>query len=253
MPILITAKRHFDEDLGRSRGLLGHARPLGVGPLRDDILRAAWMMAVGACDAFFCDAYADLVSRALRAKDLEPRVEIPDRLANLRIPAIAVIRQAAGGWRWRMAARELIEDESVLSLQKIRELFNQFCRPNSKLVTARAIETWILHRDAKHRLFGISTTDSRKLTGPQRSTARELAVAKINSRFDTIFQRRHDCIHNCDRPKIALLAISDTSVNKVMEDVKFLVDRCHEALSIEFSAYLTELGFSGQTRNRVCM
>lgn len=28
------------------------------------------MMAVGACDAYFSDAYADLISRTLRAKEL---------------------------------------------------------------------------------------------------------------------------------------------------------------------------------------
>jgi hypothetical protein len=98
----MTAKTHFDEDIARSRALVAHAGTLpdGLLPdglLRDDILRAAWMMAVGACDAYFSDAYADLISRALRAKELQPEVTIPDRLNSLRIPVIAVLRQARGG------------------------------------------------------------------------------------------------------------------------------------------------------------
>jgi hypothetical protein len=253
MPVLTTTKRHFDEDVERSRELLAHARRRRAGRLRDDILRASWMMAVGACDAFFCDAYADLVSRALRAKDLEPSIEIPDRLGNLRIPAIAVIRQASGGWRWRMAARELMEDESVLSLEKIKSLFNQFCGDNAKLVSLRSIEPWVLHKTAKQRLFAISAPAYRKLAPAEKHSARETAVDQFNRRFDTIFQRRHDCIHNCDRPKVALQPISDTALERVIEDIEFLVARSYDTLSTEFPAYLTALGFSGQTRNQVCM
>ena len=152
-----------------------------------------------------------------------------------------------------MAARELVEDESVLSLGKIRELFNQFCRPNAKLVNSRSIEPWILHRDAKQRLFGIAATRYRGLAATQRTAARESAVDRFNARFDSIFQRRHDCIHNCDRPRVGLQAVSDTSVRKVVDDVEFLVGRCHEVLSTEFTAYLGGLGFNRQTQNRVCM
>jgi hypothetical protein len=252
MPVLATAKRHFEDDVQRSRDLLDHARLLPRDQLRDDILRASWMMAVGACDAFFCDAYADLVSRALRAKDLQRNIAVPDRLGNLRIPAIAVIRQASGGWRWRMAAKELIEDESVLSLEKIKELFNQFCREKAKLVSPGSVEPWILHRDAKHRLFGVEATAYRKMTDPQKAAARKSAIDKFSCRFDTIFQRRHDCIHNCDRPKVAVQEISDGSVQKAIEDVEFLVFRSYDTLTTELSAYLTGLGFSGQTRNQVC-
>jgi len=116
--LLNTALLHFNEDIGRATALNAHAEPMAAGIVRDDILRAAWMMAVGACDAYFSDAYADLVSRTLQAKALHPAMAIPDRMNNLKIPVVAVIgeRRIYGGWRWRMAARELIEDENVLSL-----------------------------------------------------------------------------------------------------------------------------------------
>jgi hypothetical protein len=252
MPLLETAKQHFDEDIARANALLAHSQTLPLGSLKGDVLRAAWMMSVGACDAFFSDAYADLISRALRAKELQPAVKIPDRLNNLRVPAICILREATGGWRWRMAARELIEDENVLSLEKIKSLFNQFFRAQNKLLTPESIESWILHPHTKSRLFGITRTSYRNLNPSQKGDAKKLAVKKIEKRFLITFQRRHDCIHNCDRPKYAVQTISESTVQKRVQDVVFLVERCHDAFISEFPVYLSNLGFSGVTRNRVC-
>jgi len=251
--MLDTAKRHFDDDIARSRALLGHATPMGDSTLKDDILRAAWMIAVGACDAYFSDAYADLIARTLQAKDLQPNVSIPSRLDNLRLPVNAIIRQARGGWRWRMAARELIENENVLSLERIKQLFNHFFRKTHKIITQETVETWILHPDAKQRLFGISKSGYRRLTGNAKGQAKKDALERFQSSFDAIFQRRHVCIHNCDRPKIALQRIDAGTVKKRIEDVTYLVERCHEALIAEFPVYLRDLGFIGATRNRVCV
>lgn len=249
--MLDTAMSHFSDDIARARGLLDHAKLQAAGMVKDDILRASWMMAVGACDAYFSDAYADLVAKAIQAKEIESGIEIPDRLNNLKLPVTALLRQANGGWRWRMAARELIEEENVLSLGKIQQLFNHFFRKGHKLLVADAIEPWVIHRQSKQRIFGITPTSYRKLNPSQKGKARIDALDKVKERYEIIFQRRHDCIHNCDRPKISPLPISDASVNKVVEDVEFLVNRCHEAIKSEFPVYLTDLGFSAVTRNRV--
>ncbi len=251
--MLTTAKVHYDEDIERARSLLRHADGRSVGSLQGDILRSSIMMAVGACDAYFCDAYADMVSRALRAKELEATVEIPDRLANLRVPAIAVIRQATGGWRWRMAARELIENETVLSLSKIRELFNQFFPESKKFLNKRRMGSWILHRDSKMRWFGISSTDYRALAldKTKKSKAREKAAERFEQCFAVVFQRRHDCIHNCDRPKMAIQSVSKPIARKIIEDVDFLVSQMDDAFNREFPKYLARLGFSAETRSQV--
>lgn len=209
------------------------------------------MMAVGACDAYFSDAYADLTSRALRAKDLQPGIAIPDRLNNLRVPVTAILRQARGGWRWRMAARELMEDENVLSLEKIKQLFNHFFRKRLKLLNVATIEAWIVHKDARQRLFGISATEFRKLTDAQKRKRREDALDCFEDLFEGFFQRRHDCIHNCDRPKVAVQPIADSVVEKRIQDVEFLVARCHEAFLAEFPIYLKDLGFSAPVRGQV--
>lgn len=246
--VLVTAKGHFDQDIQRAQDLLAHARELDAGEIRNDILRLVWMMAVGASDAYFSDAYADLVARTLRAKDFQPAVNLPDRLNNLKVPVIAVIRDSPA-WRWRMAARELIEDENVLSIEKIKKLFNHFFRSNHKLFTDNSIEAWILHADAKQRHFGITKTAYR--AHAQQGNARKAALEHFSKRLDDIFQRRHDCIHNCDRPKVALQSITDSSAEKALQDIGFLVTRCHDALVAEFPKYLRTLGFNGATRNRV--
>lgn len=83
-PLLTTARTHFDEDLARARALVRHAHPLPASVVRDDIMRAAWMMAVGATDAYFCDAYADLAARTLQARQLQPTFKISDRMLTLK-------------------------------------------------------------------------------------------------------------------------------------------------------------------------
>jgi hypothetical protein len=249
---LQTAKRHFDEDLARARALLAHARTLPADTLQHDILRASWMMAVGASDAYFSDAYGDLLARTLRAKGIQPAVTFPDRLNNLKVPVIAVLRDGHEGWRWRMAARELIEEENVLSLEKIKKLFNHFFRDGHKILNMDTIEMLILHRDAKSRMFGITPTQYRALTvAADINKAKKAAVKHMEDHFEVIFQRRHDCIHNCDRPKLALQSITPESVQKAIDDIHFLVARCKDAFTNEFPNYLAGLGFNSVTRNRV--
>lgn len=249
--ILDTAKRHFDDDMVRATAVLELARPMPAGIVRDDVLRLAWMMAVGASDAFFCDAYADVLSRTLRAKAIQPSGQIPDRLGNLKVPVVAILRNSGDGWRWRMAARELIEDDNVLSLEKVKKLLNVFFRDHHKLMTEETIETWITHRDAKQRLLGTTRTAYNRKTPADKTTAKKAALKQLEERMSEIFQRRHDCIHNCDRPKVALQAITDSTVEKAMQDVRFVVERCCQATRAEFPQYLNARGFTPATRNRV--
>lgn len=212
------------------------------------------MVAIGAVDAYFCDAYADLCARALQAKQIQDAVRVTDRVLNLQIPAIAAIRPSPSeNWRWRMAARGMIEKQSVLSLDEVRKLFNGFCRDAHKVFCNAHFDSWIVHRDAKQRLFGVSATAYRRLTGTNRNTQREQSWRQFESRFDSIFQRRHDCIHNCDRPKVAVntQGLSHDQVAKVIDDVTFLVQRFEDVMVGEFEQWLVSLGASAVTRARV--
>ena len=214
------------------------------------------MFAVGATDAYFCDAFGDLLARTLRAKQKQPEIDLPEKINQIRIPAISAIRtNPSDGWRWRMVARSVIEKDNVLSINKIQELFNQFLGDNKKLVKTNSqnFERWLLHKDSKHRLFGVYKSAYRKANPKKKTDYKKKAVAKFRSRYELIFQRRHDCIHNCDRPKISIQStqINDAYVEKVIADLKFLVMRCNEDFVTDFPAYLNRLGFNPITRNSV--
>jgi len=169
------------------------------------------------------------------------------------VPVTAILRQSNGGWRWRMAARELIETENVLALDKVRALFNHFFCKKHKLLNQDTIEVWILHCHANSRLFGLTPTQYRAKSVADKANARKDALEQFELRFEEIFQRRHDCIHNCDRPRSAVQQIRATGVNKILQDIEFLVYRCHEAFLAEYPIYLFGLGFNSVTRNQVCL
>jgi hypothetical protein len=58
-----TALARFNDDVMRARAIVAHADPLPQTTepermLRSDLFRSAWMFAVGALDAYFCDSPA---------------------------------------------------------------------------------------------------------------------------------------------------------------------------------------------------
>lgn len=248
--ILGTAKTHFDQDIQRAVDLHNHAVGQIASQLKDDLLRAAWMISVGAADAFYCDAYADLVARTLRAKKLQASGRLSDSLGDLRIPVVAVL-DSTNSLQWRMAARELVEKQSVLSIEEIKKLLNRFCRDQNKLLTEATIESWLIHANARQRHFGLTRAAYNATAGGARNRAKKDALKKFNERIQSIFQRRHDCIHNCDRPRHALQRIDPNATTKAIEDIRFLVERSTDHLRSEYPFYLTDRGFDAQTRNQV--
>ena len=90
-----TAKQRFNEDISRSHSILAHAKRLASkheakALLRDDLLRSAWMHRVGAMDAYFCDAYADLLAHILRAKNLQPAIKLTSSIEKIAFPVGAI-------------------------------------------------------------------------------------------------------------------------------------------------------------------
>src|SRR5712692_5145932 len=140
---------HFNQDIARARAIVAHADPLArTNPteqmLRSDLLRSAWMFAVGAMDAYFCDAYTDIVAATIISKSRNQAANLPDFFYDIRFPIRAILEPYVNNenWRWRMAARKMMERENVLSLPAVQTLFNKFF-------------DWIVHSDAKQRVFGI--------------------------------------------------------------------------------------------------
>jgi hypothetical protein len=216
--------------------------------LRSDLLRSAWMFAVGALDAYFCDAYTDIVAATASSKSRQPGIVLPEWVYDIKVPIRAVVEDYENtNWRWRMAARKMMERENVISLSAIQALFNKFFRKGNKFFRD-LLDDWMTRPDSRIRLFGVSQIDYLAMTAAQKHTARENASDEIEDRFRSIFQRRHDCIHNCDRPRMSPQPLDKGStVVKVIQDVTFLVERSDEHITTEFRHFLSSVGCSAST------
>lgn len=251
-----TALKHFDEDISRARVLrtLACGRPHGraaTALLRDDIFRSAWMFGVGALDAYFCDAYTDLVARTLMAKNLQHTLRLTSAISKIALPVGAIFSPVSvrKNWRWRLAARGLMEKNNVLSISQVQKLLNPFLSAGNKLFEASVIDSLIYNHNVPQRLVGITKTAFRALGGRDLDKARKIARKKLEVRIDSVCQRRHDCIHNCDRPKLALQAVNDSICKKALDDIEVLVHFCDGHLEAEFNKYLLAIGADGVTRN----
>ena len=86
------------------------------------------------------------------------------------------------------------------------------------------------------------------------------AVGAIDAYFSDAYadivaatvQRRHDCIHNCDRPRIAPQKLERAgTVERVVHDAVFLVERCDDHITKEFREFLLSCNASTSTIARV--
>jgi hypothetical protein len=118
--------------------VVAHANSLPRGTvveqsLQSDLQRGAWMFAVGALDAYFCDAYTDLIAATVSSKSRQPSIILSEFFYDVRFPVRAILEEYANpNWRWRMAARKMMERENVLSLATIQSLFNKFFREDRR-------------------------------------------------------------------------------------------------------------------------
>jgi hypothetical protein len=249
-----TALNHFNQDIARASAIVVHANTLPIGGpaevlLRSDLLRSAWMFTVGAMDAYFCDAYTDLVAATIIAKSRQPAIVLPNWFYEIRFPVRAILEPYANNvnWRWRMAAREMMARENVLSLATIQTLFNKFFRDGHKFFSD-LLDEWIRRPDAPRRLFGTTHSAYTAMDARAQDGARRQARSQMQERYGAIFQRRHDCSHNCDRPRVAPqpLHLAGT-VRKVIQDIQFLVHRCDEHINAEFPEFLAGIGSTAST------
>lgn len=248
-----TALQHFKDDIARAGAILTHADSLGHAPLADkmlraDLLRSAWMFAVGALDAYFCDAYTDIIAATASSKSRQQTITLPEWVYEVKFPLRAILEEYDNeNWRWRMAARKMMERENVTSLKAVQDLFNKFFRPGQRFFRDQ-LDTWMSRSDARIRLFGILQADYLAKSPQDKRKAREAAINQLKERFRTVFQRRHDCIHNCDRPRMSPQPLDKGgTVKKVIQDIEFLVNRCDEHINTEFREFLGTAGCSPAT------
>ena len=209
------------------------------------------MFAVGALDAYFCDAYTDIVAATIISKNRHDAhnhpgagFDLPEFFLKIKFPVRAILEsyQNNFNWTWRMAAREMMLKEHVLELETIQSLFNKFFRTDQKFFR-KILPFWLMHPNATRRMFAMTSVRYNALRRANQTTAVEAAWLRMQDRFETIFQRRHDCIHNCDRPRVAPQPLSrEATVDEVIDDVEFLVHRCDAHIAAEFRQFLLDLG-----------
>lgn len=248
-----TALSHFNQDISRAKDLRVHADSLPISTLKDDIYRASWMIAIGALDAYFCDAFADVLSKILIAKSIDSNVQLSPRIRSLKLPINSIVnaQNTTSNWKWRNAARDLIEKDNVLSIDKIKDLFNHIMDEKNKILTKPMMEDWLINKSAKHRLMGISPTAYKKLSKEDKEKKRKSILEKLTNRYASLIQRRHDCIHNCDRPKVSLTKISSSDVVKVIEDIEFLITTLDSHIDKNLRRHLLSIGCSKTLVRRV--
>ena len=144
--------------------------------LRSDLLRSAWMFAVGALDAYFCDAYTDVVAATASSKSRQPAIILPEWVYDIKIPIRAVLEDYDNSnWRWRMAARKMMERENVMSLPAIQTLFNKFFRTGQRFFLD-LLDNWMSRADSRIRLFGVPRGDYLAMSDTDKHVARKNAV-----------------------------------------------------------------------------
>ncbi|MHB1038128.1 MAG: hypothetical protein ACYC35_27290 [Pirellulales bacterium] len=265
-----TAINHFKEDIQRAEAILEHARALPVATadqqrLRSDLLRSSWMFAVGAMDAYFCDAHTDLPASVLMCKERQRDINLPDVIESWDVPLSAVFAdyEHRENWRWRMMARKRMTKANVLSLENVKSLLNPFLRGGHRFFLD-VLDDWMMSHRANARVFGVAPVQYRAnraeyQQNPDRDRGerdaknqRTTVVGTMNKRFKSIIQRRHDCIHNCDRPNVAPQRLERAgTVRNVICDVNFLVTLCDQHIDAEFPQFLTQIGCTPQTINQV--
>src|ERR1700688_129530 len=103
------ALQYFTDDIARAEAIRAHANALPTGTaaeqlLRSDLLRSSWMFAIGALDAYFCDAYTDLVAASVSSKRRQSAINLPDWFCEIKFPIRAILEDYTNeNWRWRMA------------------------------------------------------------------------------------------------------------------------------------------------------
>ncbi len=224
-----TAKTHFDDDINRAFALHGKAKALQVAgdasQLPEDIRGAAAALAVGAMDAYFCDKYVDCLTMALQSYSANTWVgPFPSSFRQQLLPAGEVLdasRPHRPRWGIRMAAKAVMEKDNMYSLSRIDDAFNGILPVGQKLWLGIVPQLAALGR---RRFTKHLTADLAALNGRPLQDAQKAVVGSVKKRIGITVQFRHDWIHNCARPKGAIVNYTDGEAKAAMNEIKRLVD-----------------------------
>jgi hypothetical protein len=214
-----TARKHFDDDIHRAWAMHDLARDTVSEdtPRADDIGRVSVAFGVGAMDAYLCDAFTDTLARCLKSCRRNNHGP-PSGYTDLQLPIGPMMNDypSRSNWGLRMATRALMEKDNLLQLSRLRELFNPALPSGHKLWVDAAPAFVALNRE---RLAGIRKGDYVSLTGKAKSEGPKKVSAAVLKRMGEIVQRRHDIVHNCDRPKTAKQRLTLGQAKAMLVDV----------------------------------
>lgn len=215
-----TARKHFDEDLRRVEDVLFKADAMETAgePFRlfQDVRLSGVALAVGAMDAYLCDAYVDCLSAALQAyrRGAWPGGQLPKYYRRQLLPAGEVLDASRAHrplWSIRMAARRVMERDNMLAVSRVKEMFDGILPAGQRLWDCMVDP--LLRRGYKRFTGPLSSMDMARLaaarpmtTSAQKrlSKARKAVMARVRERLSETVQLRHDWIHNCGRPNVAI-------------------------------------------------
>ena len=223
-----TPRDHFDEDIERAFNLLEYAEDQDGQDDEDriaqDMRYSAIGMAVGAMDAYFCDAYVDCLTAVLQAYvrgDWDG--DLPSKYKKQQLPAGEVLDQSRKDrplWRLRMASRSVMEKNNMLSIGRIKRQFNGIL-PDSQKLWFRFVDK-LINYDYR-RFTSVDSNDIEGLSGPELRESRREAINTFKERVGQTIQIRHDWIHNCGRPKSAINTIGHYAALARIREIKILV------------------------------
>lgn len=229
MPEPKTYRKHFDEDIERAQQMLNLADRYeaddGDTQIFRDVRYAGVAMAVGAMDAYFCDAYVDCLATSLKhyVRGQYPG-ELPSVYANRELPAGVALdtsRQHRPLWALRMVARRIMERENMLSSSRVKDEFNGILPTSHKL--------WVGIIDAlidlgKRRFTGVTPADLRGKKGKDREQLTKKATKCFLDRLTNTIQWRHDWAHNCGRPKLRVDHFTKLQAKARLSEIRDFVE-----------------------------
>jgi hypothetical protein len=241
-----TAILHFREDINRARGICSLASALVTSKvdklLRDDLLRCAWMFGVGAFDAYFCDAFGYCIQHSVAAKRKCPAMVFPSTLVTITNKAP---NPTGNSHDLRIFARGIMESQSVLSIKKVNCYFSQFAPPDGFFHDLN-VDRMIVDPRSTDRLWGTGFRNYLALPNdnPAKVAGRSVCAENFKLRMQPLLQRRNDCIHNCDRPKLSLQRIQKREVEDALHDIDFFVSEFDQWINDAFISFLGRQGCS---------
>jgi hypothetical protein len=168
-------------------------------------------MAVGALDAYFCDAYADCLASVFQAfhrKDKRLLDGVPKKYLATKLPAEALLTRTYTRrplWAVRMAAREHVKKMNMLDVEELSSFLNPNL-PEGEQLWASVMRQII--KDTSKDFTGTTPTDAASISDKQLNSA----IGSMKHGLKWMIQLRHDWAHNCGRPKYAIVPYYSTDL-----------------------------------------